>query len=59
MTGPVIFRHRGEESVAADGMILYRDDAGEFHTLVIDKPNKKKLLEAAYRYCTRWVRLDI
>jgi hypothetical protein len=42
-----------------DGMILYRDTSGSFKVLTHELQNKKKLLEAAYRYCTRWVRLDI
>jgi hypothetical protein len=41
------------------GMVLYRDIDGSFHVLVHVFQNRKKLLEAAYRYCTRWVRLDI
>jgi hypothetical protein len=41
------------------GMVLYRDTAGAFHVVVHALQNRKKLLEAAYRYCTRWVRLDI
>ncbi len=41
------------------GMIVYRDPAGEFHVLIHRGLNKKKMLEAANRYCTRWVRLDI
>ena len=50
---------RGEEAVVDEGMILYRDAAGEFCAIVLGSPNRKKLLEAAYRYCTRWIRLDI
>ncbi len=41
------------------GMVLYRDTGGSFHVLAHTSQNKKKLLEAVYRYCTRWVRLDI
>jgi len=41
------------------GMVLYRGIDGSFHVLVHVFQNRKKLLEAAYRYCTRWVRLDI
>ncbi len=41
------------------GLIIYRDLGGELHVLVHKLQNRKKLLEAAYRYCTRWVRLDI
>ncbi len=50
----------GTESSEIDrGMVLYRDTGGAFHVLVHVSQNKKKLLEATYRYCTRWVRLDI
>jgi len=48
-----------ERHEMAGGMVLYRDTAGLFHVLVHTLQNRKKLLEAAYRYCTRWVRLDI
>lgn len=41
------------------GMLLYRDNSGGFHAVVHQGLNVKKLLEAAYRFCTRWVRLDI
>ena len=50
----------GTESSQMDGgMILYRAINGTFHVLAHGSQNRKKLLEAAYRYCTRWVRLDI
>jgi hypothetical protein len=42
-----------------DGLVLCRDRAGALHVLAHPRQNIKKLLEAAYRYCTRWVRLDI
>lgn len=41
------------------GLVIYRDLAGRMHVLVHPLQNRKKLLETAYRYCTRWVRLDI
>lgn len=41
------------------GMVIYRDDDGEFHVVIHDSLNTKKMLEATNRYCTRWVRLDI
>jgi hypothetical protein len=56
---PLRISHRGEEVVIDEGLILYRDTEGEFNTLFLGSPNRKKLLEAAYRYCTRWIRLDI
>jgi hypothetical protein len=42
-----------------NGLVLYRDSDGAFHALVHEGLNRKKLLEAAYRFCTRWVRIDI
>ena len=41
------------------GMVLIRDVQGNLHALVHEGQNTKKLLEAGYRFCTRWVRLDI
>ena len=50
----------GEEKIElGDGMVICRDRDGEFHVLSHRVQNRKKFLEAAYRYCTRWVRLDI
>jgi hypothetical protein len=50
----------GKEVVAmADGMALCRDDSGGLQVISLAGASPKKLLEAAYRYCTRWVRLDI
>lgn len=56
---PVTITCGKEVNVINDGMVLYRDNAGSFHVLVHVFQSSKKLLEAAYRYCTRWVRLDI
>jgi hypothetical protein len=53
----VIFGTQNVELSA--GMILCRNLTGEFRVLVHATQNRKKLLEAVYRYCTRWVRLDI
>jgi len=55
-----VFVSYGDKSVDLDsGMILCRNINGEFPVLVHKNLNTKKLLEAVYRYCTRWVRLDI
>lgn len=56
---PLTISCGSERSILEDGMILYRDTSGSFKVLTHVLQNKKKLLEAAYRYCTRWVRLDI
>jgi hypothetical protein len=49
----------GESFELVNGMVICRDREGEFQVIVHTMQNRKKLLEAAYRYCTRWVRLDI
>lgn len=41
------------------GLLLYRDQAGGLYVLAGREVKVKKLLEAVYRFCTRWVRLDI
>lgn len=41
------------------GCLIARTDTGEMLVLLKGVINRKKILEAAYRYCTRWVRLDI
>lgn len=50
----------GDEQVTLDGgLVLSRELDGNFLVFIHEFQHKKKLLEAAYRYCTRWVRLDI
>ena len=56
---PLIIDSDGEPLSVNDGMVLCRDLAGAVLALNFAGENRKKLLEAAYRYCTRWVRLDI
>ena len=41
------------------GLVIYRSSTGLLHVIAHGDVNCKKLLEAANRYCTRWVRLDI
>jgi hypothetical protein len=41
------------------GLAIVRTVDGGQEVLVVGPVNRKKLLEAANRYCTRWVRLDI
>jgi hypothetical protein len=56
---PVTVSDGEEHTELGDGLLLCRDRVGGLHVLAHAGQNKKKLLEAAYRYCTRWVRLDI
>lgn len=59
LVGPVKLTTSSEEYTLESGMILSRGAEGEFQVFVHGKLNTKKLLETGYRYCTRWVRLDI
>ncbi|MBM9530377.1 hypothetical protein JWG42_09465 [Desulfoprunum benzoelyticum] len=50
---------RGDAEELVAGLALYRDTEGRFYALMHDGQDGKKLIEAAYRFCTRWIRLDI
>ena len=56
---PLTVASETEKIEISDGMVLHRNLTGEFSVIFHVGENRKKLLEAAYRYCTRWVRLDI
>lgn len=45
--------------VLEHGMVIYRDGQGSISVVAHQGLNLSKLLEAANRFCTRWVRLDI
>ncbi len=57
--GTLVLEWQGEAETIEGGIVIYRDGSGEFHVLAHSGQQVKKLLEAAYRFCTRWVRLDI
>ena len=59
ISGPLQIMDEDRHESVHNGLVLYRDSDGGFRALVHSGLNKKKLLEAAYRFCTRWVRLDI
>lgn len=42
-----------------EGMIIYRQTDGMVGAAAHVGLNRRKMLEAAHRYCTRWVRLDL
>lgn len=56
---PLTISSGAEYTHLLKGLVIYRDLAGQLHVLMHRLQNRKKLLETAYRYCTRWVRLDI
>lgn len=59
MEGSLRVSVRGEAEVLVAGLALYRDTEGRFHALMHEGQDGKRLIEAAYRFCTRWIRLDI
>ncbi len=59
LDGDVLIESTDMEISIDSGLILCRKEDGSFVVLVHKDLNTKKLLEAAYRFCTRWIRLDI
>ena len=57
--GSIEVLHGTERESLEDGMVLFRDAGGAIRAVVHRAAPAKKLLEAANRFCTRWVRLDI
>ena len=57
--GPIEVVHGQEKQALEDGMVLFRDTGGLIKAVAYTSAHPKKLLEAANRFCTRWVRLDI
>ena len=56
---PIVVTQEGTREEIGSGMVICRDRGGELQVLVHAALNAKRMLEAANRYCTRWVRLDI
>lgn len=59
LTGPCRISRENDAETLESGLIIYRSNDGAIHIASHQGVNSKKLLEAANRYCTRWVRLDI
>ena len=57
--GPIEVVHGKETQLLEDGMVLFRGADGAIGAVACQSAPAKKLLEAANRWCTRWVRLDI
>ena len=55
----IIKSDEGHQELMSCGLVIYRDSNSVLHVLAHRGAACKKLLEAAHRYCTRWVRLDI
>lgn len=59
MQAPCSVLESAEKQEMTDGMVIYRLQDGSIGAAVSQGLNTRKLLEAANRFCTRWVRLDI
>jgi hypothetical protein len=57
--GPLTVTGKDADEVLQAGMVIAVDALGGLRLIVHAGQNSKKLLEAAHRFCTRWVRLDI
>ena len=58
-SSPLVINNGQNEQRLERGLAICRDHQGQLSLLAHDEINLKKLLEAANRFCTRWVRLDI
>lgn len=56
---PIVVEHREDRAVVTSGLALVRRHSGEIIVVANSPQSHRKLLEAAHRFCTRWIRLDI
>lgn len=59
ITDEIIVESGDSRDVLQSGLVLCRDLAGAFYVVMHEGLSGQKLLEAANRFCTRWVRIDI
>ncbi|PHR28131.1 MAG: hypothetical protein COA36_07620 [Desulfotalea sp.] len=59
VTSTITIATKDGDITLEQGLVLSREPSGDFLVFIHPSQNRKKLLEAGYRYCTRWVRLDI
>ena len=58
-TEPIILEWDGENTEVSSGMVICRNLSGGLEVFCHSGEPPRKLLEAALRFCTRWIRLDI
>ncbi len=59
VAGAISLSHDGETFSLESGIMLCRLVSDALVIYINDNRSFRKYLEIAYRYCTRWVRLDI
>ena len=57
--GPLTVGWKNEVETITAGLVVFLDSQGNFHLIAHPGQDAKKLLQAAHRFFTRWVRLDI
>jgi hypothetical protein len=57
--GPLTFEWKNEVETITAGLVVFLDSQGNFRLIAHSGQNAKKLLQAAHRFFTRWIRLDI
>jgi hypothetical protein len=57
--GPLTVEWKNELETIVAGLVVFLDSQGNFHLIAHPGQDAKKLLQAAHRFFTRWVRLDI
>ena len=59
VTGPIRMDGPEKAKPLLSGMGICRDLDDHLHVLAHEGPSHRKLLQAAHRFCTRWIRLDL
>jgi hypothetical protein len=57
--GPLTVEWKKEVETITAGLVIFLDSQGNFHLIAHPGQDAKKLLQAAHRFFTRWIRLDI
>ena len=57
--GPLTVERKNEVETITAGVVVFLDLQGNFHLIAHPGQDTKKLLQAAHRFFTRWIRLDI
>lgn len=59
LSGPFSVEWKRDTHTVAAGVVLLRDARGRIRLVGNSVHGTRKMLQAAHRFCTRWVRLDI
>jgi hypothetical protein len=57
--GPLTVEWKNELEIITAGVVVFLDPERNLHLIAHPGQDPKKLLQAAHRFFTRWIRLDI